>query len=1531
MQKHRNVPPAQGLYSPEHEHDACGVGFVANIKGRKSHDTVRQAVEILCNLEHRGACGCDPETGDGAGILTQLPHEFFVRECANNRMILPAEGDYGVGMIFLSPDDDEAAACCKVVEKVVAELGQEVLGWRDVPIEPDKVGPVARACMPRMRQIFVKRCTESADPMDFERRLYVIRKWANQRIKADEVPGNEIYYAASFSCKTIIYKGMLVAHQMRPFFPDLRAPDFKSALALVHSRFSTNTFPSWELAHPYRIIAHNGEINTLRGNRNWMRSREATLRSPLFGDEIAKLFPLVTETGSDSASFDNALEFLYMSGRSLPHAVMMMIPEAWSGDPGMNADKRAFYEYHACLMEPWDGPAAIAFTDGVRIGCVLDRNGLRPGRYWVTDDDRMIYASETGVLDVPAHRIVFKGKMQPGRMLLVDTEEGRIISDEEIKGRIVAQQPYRKWVEENVIDIETLPEPKMPAIPQDEEPLLRRQQVFGYTVEDLKFLIAPMAAKGEEAIGSMGNDAPLAVLSDRPQLIYNYFKQLFAQVTNPPVDSIREAMVMSTLNYIGAWGNILEEDAKQCRMVRVPHPVITNGQLEKLRQITAGGYKTVTIPMLFDVADGEIGLECGMELLCARGSEACRAGYGIIILSDRGVDKDHAPIPALLAVAGLHHHLIREGLRGSCGIVVETAEAREVMHFALLVGYGAGAVNPYLAFDTIADMIDSGSIPEEMVGDGGLTAEQAFVNYVKAADKALLKVIAKMGISTIQSYQGAQIFEAIGLSEKVIDRYFTKTASRIGGAGLNVIAREALMRHRSAYPEERAVRFEMLDAGGQYQYRRGGEHHLFNPETIAKLQHATRVGDYKLFKEYSRLVNDQSRERCTLRGLFRFRKGKPIPLHGVEPASEIVKRFATGAMSFGSISKETHETIAVAMNRIGARSNTGEGGEDPVRFLREPGGDWKRSSIKQVASGRFGVTTNYLVNADELQIKMAQGAKPGEGGQLPAHKVDKVIARVRHSTPFVGLISPPPHHDIYSIEDLAQLIYDLKCSNSRARISVKLVAEVGVGTVAAGVAKAHADVVLISGHDGGTGASPLTSIKHAGVPWELGLAETQQVLVMNDLRGRIVVQTDGQIKTGRDAVIAALLGAEEWGCSTAPLVVMGCIMMRKCHLNTCPVGVATQDPALRARFTGKPEHLINFFYFMAEEMREIMAELGFRTVEEMVGRADMLDMAGAIDHWKAYGLDFSQILHRPEVGPEVPVRRVTAQDHGLEKQLDHEMIARCRRAIDQLEPIALEMPIRNIDRTVGGMLSGEAARSHGEQGLPENTIRVKFTGSAGQSFGAWLYKGISFTLEGDANDYVGKGLSGGRIAIFPPRESLFDASRNIIVGNTCLYGATDGELYVRGLGGERFAVRNSGAKTVIEGVGDHGCEYMTGGVAVVLGPTGRNFAAGMSGGLAFVLDVDGQFRDRCNTGMVDVEAVGDPKDVAILRVLVENHAAYTGSTRAAGILDNWEQTLLRFWKVVPRDYRRALGQLDEQERAAAEAKLVPMPAASRAA
>ncbi|MCI0623405.1 MAG: glutamate synthase large subunit [Acidobacteria bacterium] len=1506
-----HYPLKQGLYDPQFEKDSCGVGFVANMDGTRSNHIVRQALEVLSNLRHRGACGCDPESGDGAGIALQVPHEFLSEKCGEVGVELPAAGQYGVGMVFLPPNPEHRQFCEQMLERIIEEEGQRSLGWRDVPVDSSAIGRVAHEAEPVIRQIFIAK-SPFLDAQQFERKLYVIRRRATTTIEASVMGDVGYFYIVSLSSRTLIYKGQLMARQMATFYLDLNDTSIKTALALVHSRFSTNTFPSWRLAHPFRYLAHNGEINTLRGNRNWMRARTATLASDVFGSDLKKLFPIVTETGSDSATLDNALEFLIQGGRSLPHAVMILVPEAWSKNIGMDADKKGFYEYHACLMEPWDGPAAVAFTDGVSIGAFLDRNGLRPARYLVTKSNLVVMASEVGVLDIPAEEVLYKGRLQPGKLFLVDTEQGRIVDDSELKACISRQKPYREWVEANKIDFGALPEPKQ--VPQtDPRALLQRQQFFGYTVEDLRILMAPMAKDGEEAIGSMGTDTPLAVLSNQSQLLYNYFKQLFAQVTNPPIDSIREEMVMSVESYIGSEGNLLAETPEHCRMLKLECPILTDFELAKIREISIGNFRAVTLSMTFSASQGEAGLEMSLQTLCQQASEAVASGASILILSDRAAGRDEVPMPSLLATSAVHHHLIREGTRTKAGLVVESGEAREVMHFALLIGYGAGAINPYLAFETMADMVQQNLFAAEV------TVEKAYKNYVKSINKALLKIIAKMGISTIQSYRGAQIFEAIGLNTPLVEKYFTGTPSRVEGIGIEILARECLSRHCKAYPEER-VNNPLLEVGGQYQWRREGEYHLFNPETVAKLQVAVRQDSFKTFREYSELINNQSKNLCTLRGLLKFRKGNPIPIEDVEPAKEIVRRFATGAMSFGSISKEAHENLAIAMNRIGGKSNTGEGGEDSARYQRDANGDWRRSAIKQVASARFGVTTEYLVNADDLQIKMAQGAKPGEGGQLPGHKVDKFIAKVRYSTPGVGLISPPPHHDIYSIEDLAQLISDLKNANSQARISVKLVAEVGVGTVAAGVAKAHADVVLISGHDGGTGASPLTSIKHAGIPWELGLAETQQVLVLNDLRGRIVVQTDGQLKTGRDVAIAALLGAEEFGFSSAPLVASGCIMMRKCHLNTCPVGVATQDPVLRKKFSGKPEHVINFFFYVAEELREIMAELGFRTLPNMVGHSEMLDMQDAIDHWKARGLDLSSILYKPDVPKRIATHCVTTQDHGLENVLDVQLIESCRGAIGHQAPVELYLPIHNTDRTVGAMLSGEIARRYGNEGLPEDTIRIKFTGSAGQSFGAFLAKGVTLTLEGDANDYVGKGLSGGRLVIYPPRNATFVPEDNILIGNTVLYGATGGEAYFRGVAGERFAVRNSGAHAVVEGVGDHGCEYMTGGVAVVLGKTGRNFAAGMSGGIAFVLDEEGVFPSLCNRSMVDLEPVVKLHDIDLLQALVENHRRLTDSTPAEYVLENWDDLLPKFVKVMPIDYRRVLEQMEREQAQAAQAQ-----------
>ena len=1493
-----SLPAPQGLYDPRNEHDACGIGFVASISGHKSHDIIAKGIQVLINLTHRGACGCDPETGDGAGILIQIPHKFFARECAALGFTLPPEGEYGVGMTFLPVEPHQRLSCEGILERIVREEGLTVLGWRDIPVNGDAIGRVARASQPYIQQIFIG-CAQPLDPDAFERKLYIVRKRAESEVAGSNMPNKGDFYLPSLSARTIVYKGLLLAPQMAHFYGELSDPDVMSALCLVHQRFSTNTFPTWQLAHPFRYVAHNGEINTLRGNVNWMHARQSVLASPLFGADIEKLFPIIAPGGSDSANFDNALELLFMAGRDLPHAMAMLIPEAWSSNPHMNEQKRAFYEYHASLMEPWDGPAAIAFTDGRVIGATLDRNGLRPARYLVTHDDLIVMSSEAGVLPVKPENVKKKGRLQPGKMLLVDTVAGRIVSDKEIKQRLYSRNPYAHWLAENQVTLEQLADPPREH-GTDHDTILCRQRAFGYTDEDLRLILAPMAEKGEEPIGSMGGDTPLACLSDRPQPLFHYFKQLFAQVTNPPIDPIREEMVMSLISYIGTERNILDETPRHCHTLRLPHPILGNRSLEKLRRVSQGDFLAITLPTLFPVEDGEKGLERALDQLCRRASLAIKSGYSLLILSDRGLDVDYAPIPSLLALAAVHNHLVRDETRTQVALIVESGEPREVMHFALLIGYGASAVNPYLTIETLEDMAMRGNLPP------GLTFEKALANYKKAVNKGLLKTFSKMGISTLQSYRGAQVFEAIGLNKSLIDKYLTGTASRIEGVGLEVLAREAQMKHALAFRPITGYDTE-LPVGGNYQYRVRGEYHLLNPLTVSKLQHAVRQQNPQTFKEYTDLIDTQNSQLCTLRGLLEIKQsGRPIPLEDVEPATEIVKRFATGAMSFGSISKEAHETLAIAMNRIGGKSNTGEGGEDEARFQRDPNGDWRRSAIKQVASARFGVTTNYLVNCDELQIKMAQGAKPGEGGQLPGHKVDEVIARVRHSIPGVGLISPPPHHDIYSIEDLAQLIYDLKNANPRARISVKLVAEVGVGTVAAGVAKAHADVVLISGDSGGTGASPLSSIKHAGIPWELGLAETQQVLVMNDLRGRIRVQTDGKLQTGRDVTIAALLGAEEFGFATTPLVAMGCIMMRKCHLNTCPVGIATQDPALRAKFQGQPEHVINFFFFIAEQVRQYMAQLGFRTFNEMVGRVDMLEPRQALDHWKAKGLDFSAILHSPQVPARIARRCIQSQDHGLAQALDYKLIELAGEALTNQSPIEIKLPIRNVHRTVGAMLSGEIARRYGSAGLPDDTIRFEFTGSAGQSFGAFLAKGVTLTLEGDANDYVGKGLSGGRLVVYPPRDSTFLPEENILIGNVVLYGATSGEAYFNGMAGERFAVRNSGATAVVEGLGDHGCEYMTKGLVVVLGKCGRNFAAGMSGGIAYVLDEAGDFAEkRCNTAAVDLEPVDG--DAQLVRNLIERHVQFTASPRAKWILENWSTMQPKFVKVFPHEYKRVLG------------------------
>lgn len=1493
---------AEGLYDPQFEHDACGVGFIANINGTKSNRIISDGIRILENLVHRGACGCDPETGDGAGILIQVPDRFFRQ--AELKCDLPPAGQYGVGMVFLPRDQDERHHCERIIEKAVAEEGQHFLVWRDVPVDNRRIGRQARLVEPVIRQFLIGNERTGCDETDFERLLYIIRKSIERTIAMAQLRQASYFYICSLSCRTINYKGLLLAHQIASFYQDLTDTSLESALALVHQRFSTNTFPTWDLAHPYRMLAHNGEINTLRGNRNWMRARQSQLESPLFGKNIGKLFPICNETGSDSATIDNALEFLVQGGRSLAHSILMLIPEAWQGNPYMDADKRAFYEYHACLMEPWDGPAAIAFTDGRSIGAVLDRNGLRPARYLVTKDGQVVMASETGVLDVPPENIAAKGRLQPGKVFLVDLTQQRIIDDEELKHQFATQKPYRQWLHDRMIHLKNLPAPPRFHEP-DHDTILQRQQAFGYTVEDIRILMAPMATQGEEPVGSMGTDTPLAALSKRPQLLYNYFKQLFAQVTNPAIDPIREELVMSLIGYIGTDGNLLDETPLHCRQLRLDTPILTNAELEQIRHLSAEGFRTVTLPIFFEAKRGACGLEQELKQLCEQASREVAAGSNILVLSDRGVDAHHVPIPSLLAVSAVHHHLIREGTRTRVGLVLESGEAREVHHYALLIGYGVSAINPYLAFETLSDMIRQHLLPPDV------SEENAYRNYIKAINKGLYKTFSKMGISTIQSYCGAQIFEAIGLHPEVVDKYFTGTASRISGVKLDVIAQEALARHEFAYPPARVPGNRDLDSGGQYQWRRDGEFHQLNPDSIAKLQIATHSGSYETFKEFSAIINRESEEAATLRGLLKFKAGNSIPIEEVEPASEIVKRFATGAMSFGSISREAHETLAIAMNRMGGRSNTGEGGEDPTRFKRDPNGDLRRSAIKQVASARFGVTTEYLVNADELQIKIAQGAKPGEGGQLPGRKVDKFIAKVRFSTPGVTLISPPPHHDIYSIEDLAQLIFDLKNVNPQARISVKLVAEVGVGTVAAGVAKAHADLVLISGYDGGTGASPLSSIKHAGIPWELGLAETQQVLVKNDLRSRIRVQTDGQLKTGRDVVIAALLGAEEFGFSSAPLVTLGCIMMRVCHLNTCPVGIATQDPVLRSRFAGKPEYVINFFTFVAEEVRELMAQLGFRTFEEMVGRVDMLETQAAVDHWKARGLDLTPLLTKPAVPNTVPIHCQQAQDHGIDHVLDRKLIKLAKDALENRCPVEASLPIRNSDRTVATMLSGEVAKRYGLPGLEDGTIRLKFTGSAGQSFGAFLANGIELTLAGDANDYMGKGISGGRIIVVPQVGSTFVPSENIIAGNTLLYGATGGEVFIHGVVGERFAVRNSGARAVVEGAGDHCCEYMTGGVVVVLGKTGRNFAAGMSGGVAYVYDLDGLFHTRANDGHGSIlfEAVSDEEDITILHNLVEQHYRYTNSERARHILDEWVSVLPRFIKVISQEYKDMIAEV----------------------
>ncbi len=1514
----------RGLYDPAYEHDSCGVGFIAHIKGRPSHDIVTRAIAALEHMDHRGASGCEENTGDGAGILTALPHAFLAKVAGRDAGLqLPPPGRYGTGLVFLPSDNEERSWCERAVADLIHQRRLTLLGWRDVPVDNHMLGHTARRTEPRMRMLFVQG-PQGMGAESLERQLYIVRKQATRLIRGSELAQAEYFYMCSLSTKVLIYKGQLTSLQLRPYFrADLTDPDYVSHLALVHARFSTNTFPSWDRAQPFRFMAHNGEINTRRGNLNWMRAREALFASDLFAADIDQIKPVIEPDTSDSGEFDNCLEMLLHTGRRLPHAVMMMIPEAWQNHESMDPRRRAFYEYHSCLMEPWDGPASVAFTDGRYIGAVLDRNGLRPSRYYVTHDDLVIMASEVGVLDVPPEQVARKGRLQPGRMFLVDFEQGRIIDDAELKAALAAEHPYGQWLQEQRLTLEDLPAP--PPTPRlDRQTLLARAQCLGYTTEDVYKLMLPMAVNAQEAVGSMGNDAALACLSDQPRLLYDYFQQSFAQVTNPPLDFDKESIVMSLESYIGPEKNLLQATPGHCHRLWLATPLLTNEQMARLKTMNYRGWQARVIDTVFDRSGGPEAMTVALERLCDELSRAVEDGCQLAVLSDRKVDAAHVAVPALLACGAAHHHLVRAGTRTRIGLILETGEAREVHHYALLIGYGADAINPYLAFEILWNLRRENRINSD------LDDEKIVGNYIKAADKGVLKVMSKMGISTLPSYKGAQIFEAVGLHHHVIERCFTGTASKIEGVDFPVLAAEALRRHAIGFPASPTdLRLPVLPEGGQYAWRQNGERHLLNPETIAWVQEAARGNNREVYAKYAKWINDQNGRLCTLRGLFKLKPGdEPVLLAEVEPAKEIVKRFVTGAMSLGSISPEAHETLAIAMNRLGGKSNTGEGGEDPRRFKRDPNGDWRRSAIKQVASARFGVTINYLTNADELQIKMAQGAKPGEGGQLPGHKVNRYIGQLRHATPGVQLISPPPHHDIYSIEDLAQLIYDLKNANPAARISVKLVAEMGVGTVAAGVAKAHADHVLIAGHDGGTGASPLTSIKHAGTPWELGLAETHQTLVLNDLRSRIVVQVDGQLKTGRDVVIGALLGAEEFGFSTVPLVTLGCIMMRVCHLNTCPVGVATQDPVLRQKFSGQPEFVVNFFFLLAEEVRELMAYMGFRTFQDMIGRVDRLQVGPAISHWKAQGLDLTPILS-PAVKPHeaAGVYCTRKQDHGLAAALDNRIIAEVRTALETGVPIRRQYPIRNIHRAVGAMLSHAIAQRYGEAGLPDDTIHLQFQGSAGQSFGAWLAHGVTLELEGDSNDYVGKGLSGGVIAVYPDRRSTFNPQENIIIGNVALYGATSGKAFFRGAAGERFAVRNSGARAVVEAVGDHGCEYMTGGRVAVLGPTGRNFAAGMSGGIAYVYDPDEQFLARCNLAMVELEKVLDPRDVAELKEMIQDHQRYTGSTVAEDILKHWDERCPLFHKVMPIDYRLALRQPPRESTAPAEAVPVNQGAA----
>ena len=1504
----RGLPRSQGMYSPEFEHDACGIGFVVNIHGKKSHKIVRQGLTILANLAHRGGAGSEENTGDGAGILLQIPDRFFRQVCPLIDITLPAAGEYGVGMLFLPRQADAREACQKRIEDIIRSEGQSILGWRTLPVNESTLGSVARSNRPHFSQIFIQKNADCKTELDFERKLYVIRKRCESLTANLADDDNSYFYFASLSCRTIVFKGMLTAQQIDAFYLDLTSLEFESAMALVHSRYSTNTFPSWERAHPYRYLIHNGEINTLRGNINSMHARQANIKTDVFGEDVSKVFPIINTEGSDSAMFDNCLEFLTLSGRSLAHSAMMMVPEPWSKHESMNDDLKAFYEYHSMLVEPWDGPAAMAFTDGRQICAILDRNGLRPSRYYVTKDGLVILSSEAGVLDIPPEDIVAKNRLRPGRLLLIDTVEGRIVTDEEIKETVAGKHPYREWINKYTLSLEHLPVkkdmPEPPVVAPSKVELY--QKAFGYTYEDVKTMILPMAKDGIDPLGSMGQDTPLAVLSDKPQLLYNYFKQLFAQVTNPPIDSLRENIVTMSRLYLGSTGNLVDPKPEDCHQIKIKHPILTDEDLIKLKNIDEVGFKAVTIPILFPAGGDGLALKNALSDLFSAAERAVDAGANILVLSDRGINKNKAAIPALLAVSGLHQFLTRKRKRKYCSLILESAEPREVHHFALLIGFGVSAINPYLAYATVEDLVRRGILT-------GMTLKEANARYVKASVKGIVKVLSKMGISAIQSYKGAQIFEALGIGKNVIDTYFTSTPSPIGGIGLDEIARESNMRHEAAYapgdPDSG------LTSGGQYQWRKDGEYHQFNPMTVHLLQQSVRNGDYGIFKEYSNHLNKETQRLCTIRGLLEFMPTKqPISIYEVEPVESIVRRFKTGAMSYGSISKEAHEALAIAMNRLGGKSNTGEGGEDPARFIPLPNGDSKNSAIKQVASGRFGVTSDYLVHAKELQIKMAQGAKPGEGGQLPGRKVYPWIAQTRHSTPGVGLISPPPHHDIYSIEDLAELIHDLKNANKFARINVKLVSEIGVGTIAAGVAKGRADVVLISGYDGGTGASPKTSIRHAGLPWELGLAETHQTLLLNDLRSRIVVETDGKLLTGRDVAIAALLGAEEFGFATGPLVALGCVMMRVCNLDTCPVGVATQNPELRRKFCGKPDYVVNFMRFIAEELREVMAELGFKTVDDMIGRTDMLRADNAVDFWKARGLDLSCLLYQPNLDSSIERHCTKTQDHKLEDTLDQQiLIPLCQSALEQGKPVRITLPVRNVNRVVGTQLGSEVTRKYGAKGLPDNTINVLFKGSAGQSFGAFIPAGITLRLEGDSNDYVGKGLSGGRIAVFPDAASTFVPQDNIIIGNVAFYGATSGEAYINGVAGERFCVRNSGASAVVEGCGDHGCEYMTGGHVVVLGETGRNFAAGMSGGVAYVYDEDGKFASRCNKEMVGLSTLSDPEDITLVKLLILKHVEYTGSKYAAGIVEDFDKLVPKFVKVLPKDYERMLNAIKEVE------------------